>query len=188
MNCKKAEELMMNYMDNTLSPKDAEKLNEHLINCKDCKESFFIYEMVQDTLENNEIIEAPIDFEKELMIKISDITPVYLAKKDLSIDCLNSIVWGSFTMLLGTGIMLNIYNEPIMNYIEQNEAISNFYNAITPLNNVITESINNVFVYTQNLINSMGGVELYAKIVCGLLITLICFLQVWVKQKDKVDA
>lgn len=188
MKCIEAEEYMMNYMDDTLSPEAAEKLNEHLKSCDKCREAFYIYETIQTTLEETEIIEAPANFEAELMLKINDITPVYLNKKDLAVDTLNSIVWGSFTIFLGTGIILNMYKDNILNYVTQNEYISNFYNAITPLSNLITDSINDMFMYVQNFVLSVDGVFVYFKIIFGILIAAICFLQAWVKSKEKVDA
>ena len=43
MKCSEAEELMMKYMDNELSESDAKRLNSHILECVECKESFFIF-------------------------------------------------------------------------------------------------------------------------------------------------
>lgn len=186
MNCKKAESFIMNYMDNTLSSDDAEELNKHLKTCDSCKESFTVYEMMLDTLENTELTTAPNDFEEKLMIKISSITPVYLTQNPISIEGINSLIWGIFTIFFGAGIMLNIYSEPIMNYISQNQYVADFYTVITPIGNLMSEYINSSFAYIESITISMGGVISYLKIACGILAIILCLIQLRIK-RNKVD-
>lgn len=186
MNCKKAENFIMNYMDNTLSSAEAEELNKHLKTCESCKESFAVYEMMLDTFENADLTTAPNDFEQKLMIKISNITPVYLIQNPISIESINSLIWGIFTILFGAGIILNIYSEPIMNYISQNQYIADFYTVITPIGNLISEYINNSFAYIESITISMSGIITYSKIACGILAVVLCFVQLRIK-RSKVD-
>lgn len=188
MNCIKAEKLMMSYMDNTLSENDAKKLNEHIKICEDCKEAFFVYEMMQDSLENAELVEAPDGFEQNVMSKISSIVPDYLTKENISVYSIQSVVWGLFTIFFGAGIMLNMYSQPIMNYISQNEYIAKFYDTVTPISNLISNYINEIFLFLQNTVMSMNGLITYSKILFGVLVVLLCCIQVWIKRKDKVDA
>lgn len=188
MNCSRAEKLMMDYIDNTLSADDAKKLNEHLKVCENCKESFLIYEMFQDAIQDEEIIEAPENFEKELMIKISDITPSYITKENISMDSLNAIIWGTFAMLFGIGIMFNLYDDSILTYVAQNEYISNFYNVITPIGNLISKYINESFAYFQNIVLSMNNLITYSKVICAVLVAILSLVQIKIKKTDKVDA
>lgn len=187
MNCKNAEKLIMNYMDNTLSSSEAEKLNKHLKTCNECKEAFDMYETMLTSFENIEIELAPDNFEETLMVKISAISPAYTTQKGISADGVNSIVWGTFTVVFGTGIMLNMYKEPLMNYIVQNEYIAEFYQSISPIGNLIAQYINDVFNYIESITISMSGLLSYSKIICGILVAILCFVQIWIK-KSKVDA
>jgi len=186
MNCKRAEKLMMNYMDNTLSEEDAKKLNEHIKVCKECKESFLIYEMF--SVENKEIIEAPENFEQEVMMKISAITPAYLTKENISMDSINAVIWGTFAMLFGIGIMFNLYDSQILNYISQNEVIASLYQTVTPIGNFISKYINDSFEYLQKVILSMNNIITYSKIICAVLIIILSLVQIKIKNRDKVDA
>lgn len=186
MNCKRAETLMMDYMDNILSQEDAKKLNEHIKECKQCKESFLIYEMF--SLKDEEIIEAPENFEKEVMMKISNITPSYLTKDNISMDSINAIIWGMFAMLFGIGIMFNLYDNSILNYISQNQYVASFYQTITPIGNLISKYINGSFEYLQNAILSMNNIIIYSKVICAVLIVILSLVQIKIKNKDKVGA
>ncbi len=187
MNCIKAENLIMDYIDNNLSSSEAEKLNEHLKNCENCREAFNIYEMMVDNFENLEFTSPPDDFEEKLMIKINAITPAYLNQKQISLDNIHSVIWGIFTIFFGFGIMLNMYRDSIITYLSQNEFIAEFYSVINPLANLVSDYINEIFVYVENITISMNGVLIYSKIICGILIAVLCFVQVWLK-RSKVDA
>ena len=178
MNCKNAESLIMSYMDNTLSEADALKLNEHLKECEECREAFEMYEMIAKDFESTEfIVNAPDDFEKKLMVKIQGITPAYLARKKLSLEEVHCIIWGTFAMLLGIGLALNIYSEPLMEYISANEQLLSFYSMLLPIEAVINEYVLGMFNFVEKLMVDMSGVLWYSKVVGAILIILTCFVQ-----------
>ena len=72
LDCKKAENLIMKYMDGELSPEDAQLLNDHIKCCEKCREEFFVFDaMMQNAAEvSKEVIRAPEGFEKAVMSKI----------------------------------------------------------------------------------------------------------------------
>ena len=188
MNCKTAENLIMSYMDNTLSEEEALKLNEHLKECEECREAFEMYEMITKDFETTEfMVKAPDDFEEKLMSKIQGITPAYLLRKKMSLEEIHCIIWGSFAMLLGIGLALNIYSEPIMEYIAMNEQLLNFYSMLSPIEAVINEYVLEVFNFIEKLMVDMSGVLWYSKIMGGILIILTCFVQ-FKANRSKVEA
>ncbi len=178
MNCKNAEDLIMRYMDNTLSEADALKLNEHLRECKECREAFEMYEMITNDFETTKfIVKAPDDFEEKLMVKIQNITPAYLAHKKISLEEIHCIIWGSFAVLLGIALALNIYREPLMEYISMNEQLLNFYSMLLPVEAVINQYVMGMFNFIEKLMVDMNGVLWYAKVMGAVLIILTCFVQ-----------
>lgn len=189
MKCSDAEKLIMNYMDNVLSQKDAERLNEHLKKCDQCREAFAVYEMMIDNFQSIEIVDTPVNFEQELMLKIEAVSPVYLTQKPISMEWIHSLIWGIFTVLFGTGIVLNVYRDTIMESISQNQYIQQFYNAISPIGNLIVKSINQGFNYIEEVSAYMAGFGAfgYLKIICGISILVLCGVEVWSK-RSKVDA
>lgn len=189
MNCKDAEKFIMNYMDNTLSEQDAIKLNEHLKQCAECREAFEVYETMMNHFQDIEMVEAPVGFEQELMIKINVIEPVYLTQKPISIEWLHSLVWGLITLLFGTGVILNVYKDKIMVYISQNQYTAEFYQTISPVGNLFVKYINEGFVYVESIASYLAGfgVFSYLKIICGISIFVLCGVEIWSK-RSKVDA
>ena len=188
MNCKAAENLIMNYMDNTLSEQDALKLNEHLKVCSECREAFEMYEMITNDFEAEEfLVSAPENFEEELMLKIQNITPDYLTRKKMTMEEIHSVIWGSFAVLLGIGLALNIYSEPFMEYIYNNKALADFYTMLLPLETMISQYILSVFNFIEKLTVDMSGVLWYSKIMGGILIILTCFVQ-FRASRSKVEA
>jgi hypothetical protein len=189
MNCKDAEKLIMNYMDNTLSEKDAIKLNEHLKQCGECREAFAVYEVMMDHFQGIEIVEAPVCFEQELMTKISAIEPVYLTQKPISMEWVHSLIWGLITLLFGTGVILNVYKDKIMGYLSQNQYTAEFYQTISPVGNLFVQYINEGFKYVESITAYLSGFGIfsYLKIICGISIIVLCGVEIWSK-RSKVDA
>jgi len=189
MNCKNSEKLIMNYMDNILSERDAIKLNEHLRQCNECKEAFTVYEMMIHEFQSFENVAVPSHFEQELMVKINALEPGCLTQKPIAMEWVNSIIWGIFTVLFGSGILLNVYNDKIMSYISQNQTVSEFYKMVSPTGNIIIKHINQMFNYIQGITVYMSGFMIfdYLKIVCGISIFALCCLEIWTK-RSKVDA
>ncbi len=81
MDCNKANELMMDYMDFNLSDEDRFLLEHHLKECKTCKEEFEIYSNMLEEFSVVEDIHLPEDFEVQVMEKIEAIEPKYLKQK-----------------------------------------------------------------------------------------------------------
>ena len=125
MNCNKANQLMMDYLDLNISEENEFLLKNHLKECEECKESFNLYTQILDefSLDKENIIEAPEDFEIEVMKKIEIIEPRYIKEKFnktmvyytiLGMTCL------SFSLFLlisfnKDSFLSNVSNSPILN-------------------------------------------------------------------------
>ena len=66
MSCNKADSLMMHYADKTIEPKDAKELAMHLLGCKNCRESFAVFDSFFD---EGATLETPRGFVKGVMAK-----------------------------------------------------------------------------------------------------------------------
>lgn len=139
MKCSEAEELMMKYMDNELSEKDAKLLNEHLLVCSECKESFYIYDSLIGDIMLMPDFEAPADFESNVMAEIRKISEEEYKVTYSIKNKIYGIIWGSFSLLFGTGTMLVLYREPIMTSLLNNPYIGNNVARLIPVSETITE-------------------------------------------------
>ena len=69
----------MNYMDFDISEENNFLLEKHLEECEECRESFELYTQILDefSLDADNIIEAPQDFEISVMEKALSFTLKY---------------------------------------------------------------------------------------------------------------
>lgn len=191
MKCEEAESYIMKYMDGEITKEEAKILNEHLLDCAFCKESFFIYDKMQEELKSMPLYEAPENFELEVMTKIVQISEnEYEIQYSLS-HKIWGVIWGTFTVIFGTGTILAFYREPIMMSLAENPYFADKIKNLMPIADEITkqgETIKTVFddtVFTINTIlsNSVG--------IIFAILTFVCAIQFYLlhhrKKNSKVD-
>lgn len=125
MDCKHANTLMMQYIDDDLNEADAVKLNKHLQNCEICKKEFIVYEMLGNEFdsfrEESILIEAPVGFEIKVMEKVRLITPEYA--KAPSLDSLFGTVFGIFSVTFGAGAIVAMHKESVIEYLIDRKSV-----------------------------------------------------------------
>jgi predicted anti-sigma-YlaC factor YlaD len=123
MDCNKAEEYFMKYMDGTLSEREAAALNAHLAECEACREDFKLYDVILADFADEALLAAPEGFEEAVMAKIDALTDVE-HKAESRLDSLILAVWGTFSVLMGSGFLLSMNRDVIMGYFSSKPALS----------------------------------------------------------------
>lgn len=75
MTCKECNEQMSLSLDNLLSDKEQQALNDHLRDCPQCQEDYALYQSIYDGLGAIEEVPLPDDFHDNLMSKIHGLSP-----------------------------------------------------------------------------------------------------------------
>jgi len=72
MDCEKYYELISLYIDDMLSASQLKELEDHIKECKQCKEEIAILQTISNDMVDLEQVDLPDDFHKELMEKIKE--------------------------------------------------------------------------------------------------------------------
>ena len=115
MECEKANDLMMKYMDGTLSESEAFSLNRHIKTCGQCEEDFLMYDSILDDFSGMTLSEPPEGFELRVMSIVRQLPEVGVKSAHRSLYG----VLGVFSVLLGLGIILDMNKEPLLNFMSQ---------------------------------------------------------------------
>jgi len=129
MDCEKAGSLMMKYMDGVLTDVEALSLNHHMQTCGHCLEDFMAYDSIINGFSEMTLSEPPEDFENNVMAIIRQLPEAELkpASKQLY------GIWGVFSVLLGLGIILDMFKDSLLSWMSQ-------YPQFEPLLNIYTSS------------------------------------------------
>ena len=186
MKCQDAEKYIMKYMDGEISKQEAEQLNQHMQHCKACKREFEIYYTMLDLFEQMPVYEAPADFEIQVMMQIQALEE---GKQRRHIK--NRIwghIWGTFTVLFGTGAILVLYRDQIIASLAENPYFAQWLLKLAPIEETIAQQGKTLQMITENvavltdkiLLNSAGILLVLLSIVCGIQYMLL-------KRKKETD-
>ncbi|GAB6086354.1 anti-sigma factor family protein [Alkaliphilus crotonatoxidans] len=70
MDCKTSSNLMMSYMDQTISKEEWKNLQQHLATCESCREEFDLLGQLNEMLDDLELLEPNEGFEERVMTSI----------------------------------------------------------------------------------------------------------------------
>lgn len=113
MDCEKASDLMMKYMDGALTETEAVSLNRHVKACKRCEEDFLAYDSIMDNFSEMALSEPPEGFESRVMAIVRQLPAVGIKSASRSLYG----VLGVFSVLLGLGVLLNMAREPLLGWM-----------------------------------------------------------------------
>ncbi len=109
MDCNKADEAMLQYMEKTISPANAKALAIHLLSCESCREYFTALDMTIEALDVGEveITEAPPGFTSGVMAKVVEL-PAYKKRKRAvyNTNLIMRIVGGVCSIIMGIAVMI----------------------------------------------------------------------------------
>ncbi|WP_250278509.1 anti-sigma factor family protein [[Clostridium] colinum] len=150
MNCNKANKLMMDYMDFNISQEDEFLLKNHLKECNECKESFELYNEILEefSLDCNTIIEAPEDFEINIMEKIEHIEPRYI--KDKVKKNMVTYVFLAMTSLVFSLFLIVYLNKDVL-LSNQSSILYKYYSFFENIFSISIETFNISYIWESIL-------------------------------------
>ncbi|NLK97601.1 anti-sigma factor family protein [Defluviitalea saccharophila] len=187
MECNHADKLIMKYMDGILSMEEAQKLNLHITQCESCKESFFMYQMVMDELRDEAVSEAPDGFEAAVMAKIKDIEVDYKLKEPMPIDNLTAMLWGTFSLLFGIGVLLYIYNQPVLEFLLGNPYTKDWAQAMIPTVDVLSVYVSDIKSKLQELVSNGSQLFTSLKMIAIPVLAVLASIKYYIYRKQKVE-
>lgn len=124
MDCNKAGEAMMQYMDKLIKPRKAAALARHVLKCERCRDEFMAFDAAMDYLAPATeadtaampvpvLTEAPEGFTDAVMAKVR-LLPVYQAATHVTrADIVMRVLWGLCAVLLGFGLIVMSHPEAV---------------------------------------------------------------------------
>lgn len=143
MDCNKANKLMMDYMDLNISEEDNFLLEKHLEECKECRESFGLYTQILDefSLDADNIIEAPEDFEINIMEKIEHIEPRYIKEKTKK-NMVAYVFLGMTSLVFSLFLIVSLNQDVFLSNPEQYPIIYGYYKFFENIFNISIDTLN----------------------------------------------
>lgn len=181
MECYKANELMMGYMDSTLTEDQASKLNQHLRTCASCKEDFLVYDNIMKEFSKAEVIAAPPGFEESVMKKIQSIE--FKRNGLFSADSFVCVVWGMFSVLFGLGFILFLYKDAVLETLAAIPYMSAFIATMLPISEFVTSLSNSILLSGEVM---LGIITSSRYIVLGIILCLAT-VQYAMYRKEKLN-
>lgn len=144
----------MEYMDFTISEENSFLLEKHLEQCEECRESFELYTQILDefSLDAENIIEAPEDFEIKVMEKIEYIEPKYIKEKNKK-NILTYSFLGMTSLAFSLFLMISLNKEVFLSNPEQTPILNSYY-----------QFFNNIFNLSLNTLSFSSVIETFSNI------------------------
>ena len=124
--CQKASKLMMKHLDSALTLSEEDWLTKHIDTCEQCKEDFSTYNIMTEEFAEIErtrsVLKTPDCFSSAVMSKIT-VLPVQARK---TFNNFIFILWTVFSLLLGTGVLLVINKNRIIEALGSNATLASF--------------------------------------------------------------
>jgi len=163
MECEKANDLMMKYMDGILTESEADLLNKHIKTCNRCKEDFLAYDAIMDDFSEMTLSEPPEGFELRVMSIIKQLPEAGLKSVNRALYG----VLGVFSVLLGIGIILDMNKEQLLNWMDQYPRLKPLLDIYAPISaaagNIsleVTAALSQAMSYLQQVISGLYYVPL----------------------------
>ncbi len=186
MDCSKIDELLMKHMDNILTKEETIILNTHLETCSHCREDFEIYDKINKEFSKIEIINAPDDFEINVMAKINEL-PDESLKCSNRLETLTCWLWSSFSVLVGIAVMIVLNKNFIMNYLSSSNQFSGFYDLLSPVEDYVIEFSNNFVSIISSYITNISEYVSSARVVLLGILAILGVIQYIIYKRNKVE-
>lgn len=186
MNCLDCEQLFMRYMDNELTEKEALILRDHLDICPKCNEEFLIYDKILTDFTNLDLIDAPVNFEINIMEKINQLPKIHENVAALKENAFH-VVWGIISILIGISVVLLIYKDQIVEYLSQSDVFSGLLVQFKPVSDFANNILLNLSTQFVGALNLATGLftDFRLLIVIAIVVTgfIVFVTRKFIKQK-----
>ncbi len=188
MNCSDAEKYMMKYMDGEMTENEAKKLNVHLLDCPECKHNFLIYEQIMDEIDEPALVQAPPEFEHQVMAKIIQISETEFQVHYHVRSKIWGQMWGAFTVIFGTGTVIAYYKEPIMLSLSKYPHLYDKISKLAPVEQEINMQGHIIYDVGNQFATSLDQTLSHSIHIILLLLAIICGAQYYLlHRKNKMD-
>jgi hypothetical protein len=118
MDCTTIQDKLSQYIDNSCNQEDNKLIQEHLERCSNCKEEYILLKSIVDEVNDIEEVDLPIDFHKNLMIKLENEVEKERPTKKLfsNVKMIYTSVAAAFILILVFSV---VNNQTINNYEQQ---------------------------------------------------------------------
>ncbi len=126
MNCNTSSDSMMRYFDGNINDIEKLQMKQHLKSCKKCREEFESLNEIFNCLEKENQIEPPMDFEAQVMQKVS----LYEDSRRKKFDGFLMLIYGVTLFVLGVLTIIFIFkikDSEILNSIGQMKSIQSVF-------------------------------------------------------------
>lgn len=187
MNCNQVDHLIMKYMDGILAMEEAHKLNLHITECDACREEFFTYQTMIEELQDFTVVEAPKEFEAQVMEKINMIEMEYIQKQAVSMENITAMVWGAFSLLFGIGVLLFIYRQSVLEYLIQSPYMGDWIQIMIPAVNMLSSYLNDIRKEVEDILYNGKEIIIYLKITLSSILGVLGVVKYYIYRKKKVE-
>ncbi|MDR1531242.1 MAG: zf-HC2 domain-containing protein [Clostridiales bacterium] len=184
MNCAKADELMMRYMDGTLSEDDAVLLKKHLDTCAACAEDFSLYDEIVTHFSEDTLVSAPEGFEKAVMERIRAL-PALVARPEL--DTLLYLVWGAVSVLFGIGLIVFFNRDAIIESLAANPAFARYIDLLPPVSDYVTTVLADVSQTVSAVADSVQAYISSFRYLLLIIFVILAAAQMVIARRFKSD-
>ncbi len=175
MDCTKAGELMMRFMDHMLTDEEAKELGLHMDVCPACKEDFLVYDIIMTGFEELPIVSAPEGFEETVMQQIAELPQEEAASRMLNgIEHIVYAICGSFLVLAGIAFLIVMNKDAIVISLFGSEHFHTVTNALASFSASVGGFFTNIaFVLQSSLTEATVFLESARFVLLGILAILV---------------
>jgi len=184
MDCKQADIAMLKHMEQTITPQDAVRLSQHVMECEHCREHYLMFDQVMElavTSENWDI--APPNFTTAVMAKVAanvvvQTTPQAPANK---IRIAFHVTWGICAMFFAA-ILFFAYNPTLVNNLaDMSPAFAGVVAAINSIGALFSNMMES-FLQSADTLTIANSLSIAALVFVLVLSSLLIVLH---KQDEK---
>ena len=134
VDCDKASDLMMKYMDGVLTDAEAVSLNRHIKICSQCEEDFLMYDSIMNNFSEGTLSEPTEGFEGRVMALIMQLPETEVKSVNRPLFG----VLGVFSVLLSLGIILDMNKESLLNWMRQYPQLDPLFRVFDPVSGAVS--------------------------------------------------
>ncbi len=186
MDCKMSDMLIMKYMDGDIDENEAKLLNSHILTCEACRKEFYFYDSMIKNFEAMPEIEAPQNFEVEVMAKIETLNENYAQVQYKVEHKLFGTVVAAFSVVIGGGIALYAFRKPILNAVSGGMIPESVYGKLVDMSLVAEEFVGMIAASFSGVFgNTTGAAAILMAVVAVLVVAAVALQGVYFYRKKR---
>lgn len=171
--CEKYSDLIMKYMDNSISNTEKSELLGHTVKCEACKSELMMYSEMLQGFENFAQVQAPVHFTQAVMQRVKKLE---LSNKKSAMKLRSILVYAAFgaiASMFASIIITGLFGGQILTWAyhigaqDMARLLTPMYDAVLTLFYLITDIFSGVFEFEP------GAAALYSYVALVIFIALI---------------